>query len=134
MKRRGAPPAAPPAVQRAGQAGSSPLRLSWEEIEQRRDRLYRRTREMRVTSVREALAFVNQVGFCFAFAAQHSELPCLGHAVCRERNPQMPEHIQHHWSIGLVWEAKDILAAEKKIYYGKTLRSRPTMISFEYFP
>jgi uncharacterized protein YcaQ len=46
----------------------------------------------------------------------------------------MPEHIQHDWSIGLVWEAKDVLAAEKKIYYGKALRSRPTMISLEYFP
>ncbi|MBC7187898.1 MAG: winged helix DNA-binding domain-containing protein [Calditrichaeota bacterium] len=110
------------------------MRLSWEEVEQRRDRLYRRTRELRVTSVREALAFVNQVGFCFAFAAQRSELPCLWHAVCGERNPQMPEHIQHDWSIGLVWEAKDVLAAEKKIYYGKALRSRPTMISLEYFP
>jgi len=121
----------------AGQAKplSAPLqRLTWEEIERRRDRIYRRRKELRVTSVAEALDFVNQVGLCFAFAARRSELPCLWHAVCGERNPQMPEHIQHDWSIGLVWETKDVLAAERKIYYGKALRSRPSMISLTFFP
>ncbi len=118
----------------AGLLSHGRQRLSWEEIERRRDLIYRRRPELRVTSVDEALTFVNDVGLCFAFAARRSELPCLWHAVCGHRNPQMPEHIQHDWSIGLVWEAKDVLAAEKKIYYGKALRSRPTMISLALFP
>ncbi|MDZ7379192.1 MAG: winged helix DNA-binding domain-containing protein [candidate division KSB1 bacterium] len=109
-------------------------RVSWEEVEARRDLIYRRRNELRVSSIPEALDFVNSVGFCFAFAARHSELPCLWHAVRGERNPRLPEHIQHDWSIGLVWEAKDVLAAERKIYYGKALRSRPTMISLQFFP
>lgn len=109
-------------------------RLTWEEIERRRDLIYRRRPELRVTSVDEALEFINEVGLCFAFASRRSELPCLWHAVRGQRNPQMPEHIQHDWSIGLVWEAKDVLAAEKKIYYGKALRFRPTMVSLTLFP
>ncbi len=109
-------------------------RLTWPEVEARRDRLFRRCKELRVTSIQAALDFVDEVGFCFAFAAKHSELPCLWHAVCGERDPHLPKHIQHDWSVGLVWEARDVLAAERKIYYGKALRSRPTMISLEFFP
>ncbi|MGQ9852821.1 MAG: AlkZ-related protein [Candidatus Oleimicrobiaceae bacterium] len=124
-------------VMPAGEAGlpsHGRQRLTWEQIERRRDLTYRRRPELRVTSVAEALEFINEVGLCFAFAARRSELPCLWHAVCGQRDPQMPEHIQHDWSIGLVWEAKDVLAAEKKIYYGKALRFRPTMISLALFP
>ncbi len=110
------------------------MKLSWEKIEDLRDVRYRRTKTQQVTDAEGALQFINDTGFCFAFAAKNSELPCLWHAVCGERAPRLPEHIQHDWSIGLVWRFKDILPAQKKIYYGKALKRRPTMISLDYFP
>ncbi len=108
--------------------------MTSEQLEILRDQTYRRTPASQVHTIPEALDFVNQVGFCFAFAAKHSELPCLWHAACGERKPRYPEHTHSDPYIGLVWEAKDVLPADRKIYYGKALKNRPTMISLEYFP
>ena len=108
--------------------------LTREKIELLRDNTFRRTTKLQVRSIKEALDFVNSVGFCFAFRARNSELPCLWHAACGERKPVYPLHSHHDPYIGLVWEAKDVLPAAKKIYYGKALKNRPSMISLDYLP
>ena len=110
------------------------LHLSREDLERLRDRTYCRTPALRVTSVEAAERFVTDNGLVFAFKARDSELPCLWHAACGRRDPQMPLHTHHDPAIGLVWQAKDVLPAEKRIYYGKALRRTPTMISLPLFP
>ncbi|HPG41043.1 MAG TPA: hypothetical protein PLP19_17290 [bacterium] len=110
------------------------MQFTREEIEDLRDKTFCRTPALRVHSIPEALDFVNRVGFCFAFKAHNSELPCLWHAACGERQPEYPLHSHHDPYIGLVWEAKDVLPAQQKIYYGKALKNRPTMISLEFLP
>jgi hypothetical protein len=87
-----------------------------------------------VTSKTQAARFIENVGFCFAFKAENSESPCLWHAAIGQRDPKMPLHTHHDPYISFVWEMKNILPAEKKIFYGKLLRNRPTMVSLEYFP
>jgi len=108
--------------------------LSSEKIESLRDRTYHRNPYLQVKSIDAALAFVNEVGFCFAFSSRNWELPCLWHAACGQRHPQMPQHTHHDPHVGLVWEAKDVLPAQKRVYYGKVLRKSPTFISLEFFP
>lgn len=108
--------------------------MTWEEVEKLRDRNYFRTPLLQVKSMDDALDFVNKTGFCFAFKANNSELPCLWHAAAGERKPVYPKHVQHDPYIGLVWQAKDDLAHSKKIYYGKALKNRPSMISLDFFP
>ena len=110
------------------------MSLTWEEIEALRDETFRRTRAQQVRTIAQAEQFINAVGFCFAFKAVRSELPCLWHAAAGERRPAYPLHVQHDPTIGLVWEAKDQLAAAKKVYYGKALKKRPTFISLDFFP
>jgi hypothetical protein len=110
------------------------VKITWEEIEQLRDETFFRTRKQQIHTVGEAETFINTVGFCFAFKANRSELPCLWHAAAGERNPEYPLHVQNDPYISLVWVAKDQLAAEKKVYYGKAFKKRPTFISLEYFP
>lgn len=110
------------------------MKITWEEIETLRDQTFFRTGERQVRSVEQAERFINTVGFCFAFKASRSELPCLWHAAAGERTPDYPLHVQNDPYISLVWIAKDQLAAEKKVYYGKALKKRPTFISLEYFP
>jgi DNA-binding PadR family transcriptional regulator len=105
-----------------------------DEIERRRDRLHHRRPSLAVHSKRQALQFINDVGYCFAFKSENSELPCLWHAACGMRDPLMPEHTHHDPYISFVWEMKDVLPAEGKIYYGKLLKRRPTMVSLEYLP
>jgi hypothetical protein len=107
---------------------------TWEEIERWRDRVHRRVPRLAVRSKEQALKFINDVGYCFAFKSENSELPCLWHAACGTRDPVMPRHTHHDPYISFVWEMKDTLPAEKKIYYGKLLKGRPTMISLEFLP
>jgi len=108
--------------------------LTWDQIESLRDLTYHRTAQARVCTIAQARRFVNTVGFCFAFTARNSELPCLWHAACGERHPLYPEHTHSDPAIGLVWQAKDDLVRDRSIYYGKALKSRPTMISLDFFP
>jgi hypothetical protein len=110
------------------------MTLTWDDIENLRDRTFRRQKKLQVRTMAQALAFVKQTGFCFAFTARHSELPCLWHAACGERKPEYPEHTHSDPYIGLVWEAKDDLVAKRSIYYGKAIKQRPSMISLEFFP
>jgi hypothetical protein len=108
--------------------------FSLEQIESLRDRTYHRNKYLQIKSIDAALDFINAVGFCFAFSARNWELPCLWHAACGQRTPQMPRHTHHDPHIGLVWEAKDVLPAKKLVYYGKVLKKSPTFISLEFFP
>jgi hypothetical protein len=107
---------------------------TWEEVERYRDRTHRRSPARAVRSRAAVLRFVEEVGFCFAFAAEHSELPCLWNAFCGQRTPPYPAHTHHDEAISFVWKMKDELPAARKIYYGKLLRSRPTMVSVEFLP
>lgn len=110
------------------------MKLTIAEIESLRDTRFRRTKALQVRNEDQALDFVDDVGFCFAFTAKNSELPCLWHAAAGERKPVYPEHTHSDPYVGLVWRAKDVLVAKRQIYYGKALKRRPTMISLEYFP
>lgn len=108
--------------------------LTRDEIEDLRDQIYRRTPKRQVRTMTQALDFVESTSFCFAFKANNSELPCLWHAACGERNPVYPHHSHHDPYVSLVWSAKDELAHTRKIYYGKAIKKRPTMISLKFFP
>ena len=110
------------------------LSYTWEEIEAWRDRTHRRLPRLAVKSKDKALDFINSVGYCFAFKSENSELPCLWHAACGMRDPIVPRHTHHDPYLSFVWEMKDILPSEQRIYYGKLLKGRPTMISLEYLP
>ena len=109
------------------------LSFTSNDVESWRDKVHRRTGRLAIRTKAKALQFIEDVGFCFAFKSENSESPCLWHATVGERNPVMPRHTHHDPHISFVWDMKDILPAEKKIYYGKLLRNRPTLVSLEYF-
>ncbi len=104
-----------------------------EQIEALRDIRFRRTKQLQVRTENQALEFINDVGFCFAFKSHNSELPCLGHAASGERSPK-PSSSHDDPVLSFVWNLKDSLPEKKALYYGKALKKRPTMISLEYFP
>ncbi len=110
------------------------LTYTSEDVERWRDRVYRRRPRLAVSTKRQALKFIDDVGFCFAFKSDHSELPCLWHAASGQRAPVMPRHTHTDPFLSFVWKMKQVLPAEGKIYYGRVFRKRPTMISMEYFP
>jgi hypothetical protein len=109
-------------------------RYTLEQIERWRDNVYRRTPRLAVTNKDKTIRFIDEVGFCFAFKSEQSELPCLWHAACGERYPEVPRHTHQDPFISFVWEMKDILPTERRAFYGKVLLRRPTFVSLEFLP
>lgn len=106
--------------------------LSAARIEALRDTRYHRTPALRVTTEQAALAFVDEVGFCFLFGEKGVEIPTLWAAVCGCQRPMTSSH--HDPDIGRVWSWKDTLPAKRELYYGKLLRHKPTLASLELLP
>jgi len=95
---------------------------------------FRQRAALRVRDERSALAFVNRVGFCSTFYRFADGVPCLWEAVAGRANPRWPRHSHHDAGIGLTWELKDTLPAKKRVYYGKVLRARPTLVALDLLP
>ncbi len=102
-------------------------------LEAHRDRTFQRLKKGRVTGERSALDFINRVGFCTAFTAGLG-VPCLREAIAGEREPALPEHIQHDYAIGKTWELKNRLPAKRLVYYGKVIGERPGFIALDLLP
>jgi hypothetical protein len=105
-----------------------------EELENRRDRRFRRLPRLRVHNERTALQFVEDVGFCLVFTNRTQQLPCLWVAVCGRRDPVFPQHSHHDPELMLTWNLKDLLPAKRRVYYGKLILGKPSMVSLAHFP
>jgi hypothetical protein len=111
---------------RAAKITASPIELA--QLESHRDYRFRRIPKRRVAGEKSALAFINEVGFCTGFTAGLG-VPCLREAIAGEREPKIPEHLQHDYAIGMTWGIKDTLPAKRLVYYGKVIGGRPSFIA-----
>jgi hypothetical protein len=111
---------------RAAKITASPIELA--QLEAHRDHHFRRIPKRRVAGEKSALAFINEVGFCTGFSAGLG-VPCLREAIAGEREPKIPEHLQHDYAIGMTWGIKDTLPAKRLVYYGKVIGGRPSFIA-----
>ncbi len=99
-----------------------PSALSWPHVAR-----YRRAvlAPHRVRMKRQALRFVDALGFCYAFTAGPGELPGLFDVLATRSIDRM-------WS--WAWQWKDELATDRRVFYGKVLRRKPTYVSLAYLP
>lgn len=79
----------------------------------------------RVRTKRAALRFIDTMGFCYAFTPGPGDLPGLFDVLDTRSVDRM-------WS--WAWQWKDELATDKRVFYGKVLRRKPTYISLAYLP
>jgi hypothetical protein len=79
----------------------------------------------RVRTKHGALRFVNAVGFCYAFTSGPGDLPALFDVLDTRSVNRM-------WS--WAWQWKDELASERRLFYGRIVRRKPTLISLAYLP
>ncbi len=103
-----------------------------QQIERRRDVIYRRTRSRRVQTMTDAARFIDAVGFCLLFAStQKIELPSLFEAVKGRRDAHIDD-----WDADSdrVWVWKNDLPATRRAYYGKALIGKPIFISLKMLP
>ncbi len=127
--------------------------MTGKEITNLRNVKWRTRRDLRITTEQDALTFIDDVGFCFAFAgsgiiagrrqflAETTEdifannlLPSLWEAVCGVPGGIPAIHPHHDPYIGPVWGYKDAVPLKRKVFYGKVLRDKPTFISLRMLP
>lgn len=85
------------------------------------------TKRYRVRNADQLVALVDGVGFCFAFTLRTGDAPL----------PAGFDHLSTNdegrkW--GWMWEWKDELAAERRVYYGTLLVRKPTFVSLRTLP
>ena len=87
----------------------------------------RLTRKYRVRSADQLVRMVDELGYCFAFTLRTGDAPL----------PAGFDHLSTNdegrkW--GWIWEWKDELAAERRLYYGTLLVRKPTFVSLSMLP
>lgn len=79
----------------------------------------------RVRTKAGALRFVNALGFCYAFTPGPGGLPALFDVLDTRSIDRM-------WS--WAWRWKDELATERRLFYGRLVRRKPTFVSLACLP
>lgn len=105
--------------------------MNLEQLVARRNVIYHRTTDRRLHRESDALAFVNEVGLCFLFSSEGSEMPTLYEAIVGEPAAWTTSHDRE---TGLAWRWKDSLPIARKCFYGKLLRGKPVLVSLAMFP
>jgi hypothetical protein len=82
-------------------------------------------RPFRVRTARDALRFVDALGFCFAFTGGPGGLPGLFDVLATRSVDRM-------WT--WAWRWKDDLATQRRLYYGKVIRRKPSYVSLTMMP
>lgn len=102
-----------------------------ESVEAHRDIAWRRLPELTVDSIEEAERFVTSVGLAWTLTDVRTPGPSLYIAVCGRRDAHMPPNVQKDPESSAAWVLKDDLARRGRVYYGKVLRKRSTLIARE---
>jgi hypothetical protein len=105
-----------------------------EEIEQYRDRKWRREDSLKIDSVEEVEAMVENLGFCLAMTDSRKNLPSVFTAVCGRRDAHLPRNVQKDYEASRAWVLKDETVARGRVYYGKLLKGQSTFLAPRMIP
>jgi len=108
--------------------------LSEAALLKRRQTNFRQRRDLRVRSEKDALDFVNAVGFCSTFHVIADGPASLWEAVVGRPKPRWPRRSHHDAGVGLTWELKNVLPHRRLVYYGKLVKARPMLVALDVFP
>lgn len=100
-----------------------------DELARMRQTRYRQTAESCCRSEKDALEFINDLGFAWLIDLSEADLPSVHKA-----SPQPYSGDVYNFYASSWWDLKQTLPGRKKCYYAKVLRGRGTFISWESFP
>lgn len=100
-----------------------------EDIEDHRDRHWRRDERFKVQTVEDAERFVSDVGFAAAFQDSRKPGPSLYVAVCGRRDAVFPRNVQKDPETSLTWRLKDEIMRRGHVYYAKMCRGRTMLVA-----
>jgi hypothetical protein len=105
-----------------------------EDVEEHRDRCWRRDPTLLVDSALEAERFIEQVGFTACLTDSRRPGPSLYVAVCGRRDAVMPRNVQKDPEASRTWLLKDEVVARGKVYYAKLSRGKAFFIAPRMIP
>jgi hypothetical protein len=106
-----------------------PMRELPEEIEQYRDRKWRREESLKIDSVEQVEAMVEELGFCLGMTDARKILPSVYIAVCGRRDAHMPRNVQKDYEASRAWVLKDETVARGRVYYGKLVKGHSMFLA-----
>ena len=100
-----------------------------DEIEQYRDRKWRREESLKVDSAEEVEAMVEELGFSLGLTDARKDLPSVYIAVCGRRDAHMPRNVQKDFEASRAWVLKDEVIARSKVYYAKLVKGNSMFLA-----
>ena len=100
-----------------------------EEIEQYRDRKWRREESLKVDSAADVEAMVNDLGFCLGLTDSRKDLPSVYISVCGRRDAHMPRNVQKDYEASKAWVLKDEVVARGRVYYAKLVKGNSMFLA-----
>lgn len=100
-----------------------------EEIEQFRDRKWRREETLKIETAPEVERMVEEIGFCLGLTDSRTNLPSVYIAVCGRRDVHSPKNVQKDYETSLAWVLKDEVMMRGKVYYGKLVKNRSMFVA-----
>ena len=100
-----------------------------EEVEEHRDRCWRREATRQIETAFDAECFIDEVGFAACLTDSRRPGPSLYVAVCGRRDAVMPRNVQTDEEASLTWTLKDELLRRGRVYYAKLARGQATFIA-----
>jgi hypothetical protein len=105
-----------------------------EDVEQYRDRKWRREDSLKVDSAEEVEAMVEDLGFCLGLTDVRKNLPSVYIAVCGRRDAHMPRNVQKDPEASLAWVLKDEVIARGRVYYAKLVKGHSMFLAPRMIP
>lgn len=100
-----------------------------EEIENYRDRKWRREETLKIETALQTEAMIEDLGFCLALTDSRTNLPSVYLAVCGRRDAHTPRNVQKDYETSLAWTLKDEVMMRGRVYYAKLAKNRATFVA-----
>ena len=97
---------------------NDPAAVAPADIEEHRDRWWRREESLRVEAVEDAERFIDRVGFAACLTDARRPGPSLYVAVCGRRDAVMPRHVQKDEEASHTWTLKDDILGRGRVTTG----------------
>src|SRR5688500_16615039 len=110
------------------------MRTLPEEIEQYRDRKWRREDALKIETAEQAEAMVEDLGFCLGLTDARKNLPSFYIAVCGRRDAHMPRNVQKDPEASASWVLKDEVLERGRVYYGKLVKGNSMFLAPRMIP
>ncbi len=105
------------------------MKISFEEIENFRDKRWRREEISKIETALEVEAMVEDLGFCLGLTDARTNLPSVYIAVCGRRDAYSPKNVQKDYEMSLAWTLKDEVMMRGKVYYSKLCKGRSMFVA-----